>query len=198
MAAENQNLPIPRRSRYAFPTVWNAGDTLKWDVSVPDYPATEGWTLTYEVKSRNDHIATITASADGAGYTVTVPAATSAGYAIGHHHYRAYVTKGSERYTVDSGDLEIVKDFEDSGNYDDRTHAEKVLDAIEAVIEGRASKDQESYTIAGRSLARTPIEDLLKMRDRYKAEDKRNHDADRVARGLGTSRKIRTRFMGLS
>jgi len=196
MAAKNQRLPIVQRSSVNVPTVWNAGDTLKWDVSIPDYPATEGWTLTYEVKSRNDHIATITASASGADYTVTVPAATSAGYAIGHHHYRAYVTKGSERFTVDSGDLEIVKDFEDSGNYDDRTHAEIVLDAVESVIEGRATKDQESYTIAGRSLSRTPVEDLLMLRDRYKTEVRREERADRVARGLGSGSKIRTRFVG--
>ena len=195
MAADNQKMPIRERRINNVPTVWNAGDTLKWDVSVPDYPATEGWTLTYEVKSKNDHVATITASADGDGYTVTVPAATSAGYAVGHHHYRAYVTKGSERYTVDSGDLEILKDFEDSGNYDDRSHAEIVLDAIEAVLESRATKDQESYSIAGRSLSRTPIEDLLKLRDRYKTEVISNHRADQIARGLGSTARVRTRFV---
>ena len=195
MAADNQKMPIRERRTNNVPTVWNAGDTLKWDVSVPDYPATDGWTLTYEVKSKNEHIATITASADGDGYTVTVPAATSAGYTIGHHHYRAYVTKGSERYTVDSGDLEILKDFEDSGNYDDRTHAEIVLDAIEAVLESRATKDQESYSIAGRSLSRTPIGDLLALRDRYKTEVVANHRADQIARGLGSSARIRTRFI---
>jgi hypothetical protein len=195
MAADNQKMPIRERRINNVPTVWNAGDTLKWDVSVPDYPATEGWTLTYEVKSKNTHVATITASADGDGYTVTVPAATSAGYAVGHHHYRAYVTKGSERYTVDSGDLEILKDFEDNGNYDDRSHAEIVLDAIEAVLESRATKDQESYSIAGRSLSRTPIEDLLKLRDRYKNEVISNHRADQIARGLGSTARVRTRFV---
>jgi hypothetical protein len=198
VAAENQKFPIPSRSRYAFPAVWNAGDTIKWTVSIPDYPADEGWTLTYEVKSRNGHIDTITASASGADYEVTVAAATSAAYEVGDHHYRAYVTKAGERFTVDSGTVKVIKDFEDAGLFDGRGHAEKVLEAIETVIEGRATKDQESYTIAGRSLARTPIQDLLVLRDRYRAEVRRLENEDRVARGLGTSKTIRTRFTGLS
>jgi hypothetical protein len=189
---------MPDRSRYAVPTVWNQGDTIKWDVTVPDYPASDGWALTYELKSSASDLATVTASADGDSYTVTISAATSAGYSVGKYHYVAYVTLSGERFTVDSGRVEIVKDFETAGNYDARAHAEKVLEAIETVIEGRASKDQESYTIAGRSLARTPIADLLNLRDRYRREVKALEDADRIARGLGTSKTIRARFTGLS
>lgn len=196
MAAENQRIPVPRRGRYNIPTIWWAGDTIKWDVSIPDYPASAGWTLTYEVKSKNAHIGTITASASGDEYTVTIAAATSADYAVGHHYYVAYVTKSGERYTVDHGHVDVHKNFEDSGNYDDRSHAETVLDAIEAVIESRATKDQESYTIAGRSLARTPVSDLLVLRDRYRAEVVQEKRADAIKRGLSTSQRIRTRFTG--
>ena len=37
---------------------------------------------------------------------------------------------------------------------DVRTHAEKVFEALEALIEGRPTKDVTSYSIAGRSLTR--------------------------------------------
>ncbi len=195
MAADNQGMPIPERRTNNVPTIWNAGDTLKWDVSIPDYPADDGWTLTYEVKSKTSSISTITASADGEAYTVTVGAATSSGYSPGEYQYAAYVTKSGERFTVDTGRIKILKDFEDAGNYDGRDHAEVVLDAIEAVLETRATKDQESYSIAGRSLSRTPIEDLLALRDRYKAEVVANRRADQISRGLGSSARIRTRFI---
>ena len=49
-------------------------------------------------------------------------------------------------------------------------HVRRVIDAIEAVIERRATKDQKSYSIDGRSLERTPIDELLLLRDRYRAE----------------------------
>jgi hypothetical protein len=198
MTAENKKIPIRQRRLNNVPTEWVAGDTIIWDVIVPDYPATDGWTLKYILKAKTAHIDAITASADGADYTVTISASASSAYASGEYHYKAYVVKGSERFTVDNGKITIKKDFDDSGNYDDRTHAKIVVDAIEAVIEGRATKDQESYSIAGRSLERTPIPELLVLRDRYKAEVVREDRADRIRRGLGHSGRIKTRFGGLT
>ena len=46
----------------------------------------------------------------------------------------------------------------------------KVLDNIEAVLENRASIDQSSFSIAGRSLSRMSVDELLTFRDRYKVE----------------------------
>lgn len=60
------------------------------------------------------------------------------------------------------------------------SHAKKTLAALEAVIEGRASKDQESYTIAGRQLSRTPIPDLLLLLSTYERKVARE---DRVGDG---------------
>ena len=194
MSAENKEIPIKTRRTVNVPTEWTAGDTIIWDVKIPDYPADEGWALSYYLKNATSNIGAINASADGADYTVTVTATASASYTIGDYHYQAFVTKGSERFTVDSGKITINKNFADSGNYDDRSHAKVVLEAVEAVIEGRASKDQESYTIAGRSLARTPIPDLMVLRDRYKAEGVREDRADRIKRGLGHSGRVKVRF----
>jgi hypothetical protein len=41
---------------------------------------------------------------------------------------------------------------------------------LEAVIEGRASLDQERYRINNRELYRTPMETLIKLRNQYRAE----------------------------
>lgn len=198
MTAENQDLPIRSRRSNAVPTEWVSGDTIIWNTKVPDYPADEGWALSYILKSKDANVASFNAVADGADYTATITATASTGYSEGEYHYQAFVTKGSERFTVDNGKITIKKNFADSGNYDDRTHAKIVLDAIESVIEGRATKDQESYTIAGRSLARTPIPDLLMMRSRYKAEVVREDRADRIRRGLGHTGRVKVRFGGTS
>ena len=48
-----------------------------------------------------------------------------------------------------------------------QSDAERILAAIQATIEGRASRDADSYTIEGRSLARTPVADLLRLRGVY-------------------------------
>jgi hypothetical protein len=41
----------------------------------------------------------------------------------------------------------------------------KTLTALEAVIEGRASLDQERYRINNRELYRTPMETLIRLRN---------------------------------
>ena len=68
------------------------------------------------------------------------------------------------------GTLEVLPRYDQAANLDDRSHARKVLEAIEAVIEGRATKDQEEYTIGSRTLKRTPVKELLELRDKYRGE----------------------------
>jgi len=77
---------------------------------------------------------------------------------------------------------------------DELTHVTTVLANVQAVIEGRATSDQQAYTIAGRSLQKMPIADLLMLRDRYKSELRSLQAAANIAAGLGSGRKIRFRF----
>jgi hypothetical protein len=53
---------------------------------------------------------------------------------------------------------------------DHSSHAERMLAAVEATLEGRATSDQLSVTVAGRSLAKHSIDDLLRLRRLYAQE----------------------------
>lgn len=176
--------------------VITAGDTLDFTTSVPDYPASDGWTLKYRLSPRASGTAIdLTASANGDDYDVTASATTSAGWAAGFYTWSAFVEKAGERYTVDRGQLEIrAASSTLAAGYDGRTHAQTVLDAIEAVLENRATLDQESYAINGRSLKRMPIADLLKLRQVYRAEVQGEEAASKLAAGLGTARKVQVRL----
>lgn len=177
------------------PSELRAGDTWTWTKTVADYPATS-WTLKYRFKNAAGGFE-ITASTSGTDYSVTVAASTTAGYAAGAYSWMAWVEGGSsEKYTVDTGTVTINPDYRTgtaTAAFDDRTHAQTVLDAIEAVIEGRAAKDQEEYTIAGRSLKRTPIASLLKLRQHYLAEVAAQKAREAIANGTGTGRRIQFR-----
>ena len=81
-----------------------------------------------------------------------------------------------------------------TGNADNRSHAKKVLDAIQAVLENRASQDQMSYSIAGRSLSRMTIDDLMRFRDRYRAEYNREIKLKRIKNKQDTGNTIKARF----
>ena len=66
--------------------------------------------------------------------------------------------------------------------------------AIEATIENRASIDQSSMSIAGRSLSRMTIDELLTLRDRARFETGKEINKARIAKGLGNSSTIKARF----
>lgn len=50
---------------------------------------------------------------------------------------------------------------------DDRTENERILDAINATIENRATSDQQYYMIGTRQLHRIPIAELRLLRSTY-------------------------------
>jgi len=152
--------------------VLTAGDTLDFTTSVPDYPASEGWTLKYRLAPRAAGTAIdITATADGDDYDVQAAASTTISWAAGFYTWTAYVELAAERYTVGRGQLQIrAASTTLAAATDGRTHARIVLDAINATIEGRATKDQQEYSIGSRSLKRIPLMELLKFRDQYQAK----------------------------
>ena len=72
-----------------------------------------------------------------------------------------------------------------------------MLDGIEAVLENRASQDQMSYSIAGRSLSRMSIDDLLTFRARYRAEYLKELKLKRIKNKQDTGNTIKVRFYWL-
>lgn len=178
------------------PTLVTAGDSINWQrQDLTDYLPADGWALSYVLINSAAKI-TINASTSGAGYAVAVTAATSAAWTAGVYAWQAYVTNSgtSQRVKVGAGHMEVLPNFAALTTYDARSHAKKVLDAIEAVIEGRASVDQESYAIMGRQLKRTPMADLLKLRDRYRAIYLGEVNAENSKNGKGRKNIIKVRF----
>jgi hypothetical protein len=175
-----------------------AGDRVAWkrtDLGTDYDPSSYALKYSARLEDSGSTEIEITASESGTDYIIEVGQSTTSGYGAGIYHWQAYITRSSdsERITVDSGTWEVIAN-RDSATTDPRNHIKKVLDAIEAVIEGRASKDQSGYSIAGRSLSRTPIPELLMLRDRYKEEWNRAQRAERIANNLGHSGRVLTRF----
>lgn len=168
-----------------------AGLTWAWRRDLADYPASGGWALKYLFRGASAGFS-VTASTSGEGYAVEVAASTTAGYAAGAYAWEAYVELAAAKYSVGRGTLLVAPSL---ASGDSRSHARKVLDAIEAVLENRATQDQMSYEISvggsSRRLGRTPLADLVALRMKYRAEVKAEERAAAVASG----RKPRTRIL---
>jgi hypothetical protein len=182
---------IPEKEPYTI----EAGTTVKWTKDLSDdYPADE-WELVYTfINSAQKY--QVTASADGTKHSITIPASTTDDYVAGKYKWIARVTKDDEVYKVDEGMIEITADLAAAGTstHDFRSHARTVLEAVEAVIEGRASRDQMQYMVQGRMLTKTPIPDLLILRDRYRAEVKAEEREERRENGESTEKNVLVRF----
>jgi hypothetical protein len=175
------------------PSELTAGDTWSWLKSLADYPANQGWTLKYSFTNATNKFS-FAATASGSDHQITVPAATTAGYPSGRYQWQAYASKAGERYQVTSGTLVVLANLDALDSYDGRSHAVKTLEAIEAVIENRASMDQQKYMIAGRSLERIPVTDLLALRSTYRVEVASEKNAERLRKGLPNKNKLLVRF----
>jgi hypothetical protein len=151
-----------------FPTSITAGLSLKCEVITEDYPAPD-WELTAIL--RGPASIDMAAVASGTGHMFSETAATTGAWEPGLYAASVRATFGDHIHEVEAGQVTIAVDLVSiQEGYDPRGHAQRTLAAIEAVIEGRASKDQQSYTINGRTLVRTSVADLLMLRDRYKKE----------------------------
>ena len=94
-------------------------------------------------------------------YFVEVGSSTTANYTADDYIWNAFITRDSdsERVLVDSGKLTIKANFA-ATTVDQRSHNKKVLDALKALMENKATIDQSSMSIAGRSLSRLTPEEL--------------------------------------
>ena len=178
-----------------------AGDLLQWkrtDLGT-DY-ANGSYTLSYKARQEGTSggssvVITITASASGDDYLVSVGQSTTASYAVGEYNWQAYITRtsDSERITIDSGTFEVIAN-RSASTADPRSHAKTMLDKIESILEGRADGDVAAYSINGRSLTKLDITDLLMWRDRYRADYLREVHRERALNGTATGSTVVARF----
>lgn len=179
----------------SVPASVRAGDTVSWRISLADYPATDGWALSYRLINSTAKI-DIAAAASGADHLVTVAASGTDGWSAGTYTWVAAVTKAAERYTVGTGSIEILPDLAAvaAAGYDTRSTAVRLLAALEAVLENRATRADLEYEIAGRRIKFMPLPDLLAARDKLKREVAAETQAQRVAAGLPAGNRVLVRF----
>ncbi len=173
-----------------LPSTLNAGLTFERLLTLTAHKPADGWALS--IVLRGPASLNLTATADGEAHRLAATALETAAWAPGLYHYSARVARGTEVHEIEFGRTEILADLSAvSTSRDARTHNEIVLDNINAVIEKRATQDQEKYRINNRELWRTPLADLLKLKNFY--TDLVRQERARAA-GRGWGRTIKARF----
>lgn len=186
------------------PDSFTSGDTLKFGVPQGDYDPASYTTLLFELHAVGSTVlkytvptsfGTIANAGDGT-WTVTVPATDTAGITAQEYAWFFRISDGSETYTIDRGTVTVRPNPADSA-HDPRTHNRKVLDALQSVIEGKASQDQAGYSIGGplgRAITRMSWTELEAAVEKYAARVRAEVRRERARRGLPAARDLRVRF----
>ena len=172
----------------AMPDAVIAGDTLKVasEEIFAAFPAGSGYAVSWIFTPMSGGTpVSVAATSTGSAWLVLVSAAITASWAKGQMGFAVRASKAGEIVTVERGVFSVAANPA-TADLDQRTHAAKVLDALEAAIEGRASRtDLEIQFEDGRRVKSMSHGELLKMRDAYAAKVRTEQ---RKAAGLGAPR----------
>lgn len=151
------------------------GDTWSQTDPLSAYPASAGWVLnTRFVYDGSGTAFTITSSASGDDHVTTVAAATTAGWSAGVCTWVQWVEKSGEVVSIGNGKITFLPDPRTAtAPIDLRTAAQIGLDNVRAVLRGTASQGVRGYSIAGRSLDRYSIQELIALESKLAADVKR-------------------------
>lgn len=170
----------------AVPRKLVAGDSASWQISAPQHRAIDGWGRIFVLAGPTPLNFAVTS--DDA---IKITSAQSATLAPGRYSGAVIATKVDERQTLERFEFEVLPDPASQTEASDiRTQSRRILDAINAVIEKRATKGQDELSIAGRRIKNTPIADLLVLRDRYAVIVRNEEQGNK----LGFGRKILIRW----
>jgi hypothetical protein len=176
------------------PASVTAGDTITWQRTLADYPATT-YTLKYRLINAAGKI-DITAAASGTDHLVSVSSTTSASWTAGTYAYQAWVEKTGERVTIGSGTMVVSPNLAALTSYDARSDAAKIVDQLMAAYKTytASSGHVQEYEIGNRRMRYRSATEILDQINHWKgilASEKR---AERIASGLGAGNTIRVRF----
>jgi hypothetical protein len=186
------------------PDLIYAGDTVVFDV--PSFKDAIGtnidsgtFTLTWYARTNTaSEGATIVGTASGSGWRVTVSSATTAAFDAGLWTWQAIATYSSTQYTAGRGQFTVKASAVYTGTpgaFDDRSRAEIDLSYVDAAIRTLSQGGMvQEYSIAGRSLRRYKMTELLELRSTLQNEVAMERRRERIRQGLGNPGLAKVRF----
>lgn len=170
-----------------------AGDTWSWSIVDSDRSPANGWALSFRFSGATNFPLTVTTNATGDGWDITHAAATTASVSTGRYEWFARASLAADAVTIARGQLTVQPNITATG-IDGRSNSRVALEAIEAMIAGRASAAQKMYEIAGRKVEFFSLPELLKARDKLRIDVSREDACANAAAGLADRRRVIVSF----
>jgi hypothetical protein len=163
--------------RQPFGSKLVAGDTWTWSLNDLGYDLTV-YTITYSLRGLGGQL-DLTQQSDGAGgYKLEGASVDTTALSAGVYAWGLYATKAGKRTELARGTVEILQDLTTAGNaVDGRSFNKRMLDAIRAVLENRATRVESEYQVGGRMLKLLSMQQLIDAeayyRQQYRTEQRK-------------------------
>jgi hypothetical protein len=133
---------------------------LTTEVTYPD----SGYSVVKMTANASGTVINLTATVptSGAGHLFTFPAATA--YTAGTYQYAVYAEDGAAKIALEQGAFTILPALAAG---DPRTQARIILDAVNAVIQGRATANQRAVRVGDKSIDYLTFSELVQMKEYY-------------------------------
>ena len=160
---------------FNVPRIVVPGDAYLWLDTIPgaDLATDE---LSYSI--RGEAQLDVFAIVSGGQYASAITSADSESLTPGSYYWQAYLTAPSGRRTLGSGQLQVAINLADTAiPFDGRSQVQRHLDAVEAAITARLGNAQvSSYSIKGRNLQYTSLDELFALRSQLRFELSRGQE----------------------
>lgn len=179
---------------YQIPPEITAGDFTGWRLSLPEYPASEGWVIIYALVQDGELIA-LTSSPEGDEHIFSISSADSAAYPPGLYRFQQYAKLAENCRTIENGQVVVLADFYSQiDRFDSRTPAEKTLDTLKATYDKLAAKSLVSKSGGLASVTDKELSGFRAEIEKQEGVVLRAYRAKRRKEGKRTETKIKVRF----
>lgn len=175
------------------PTTFRAGDSASWSESLPDYPASAGWSLKYRLIWPSGTGINLTAAPAGDDYAVNLTSADTAGWTAGKATLVSWVEKVTDRVTLEQKAVTILPDLTLAVTHDGRSANKQALDAAESALAEYLKGGQATvaeYEVAGRRMKFRDADQIIALINHYKPLVARENAALALLQGGGMPGRV--------
>lgn len=177
-----------------LPTAITAGDTLAVAVDAGVYTAAAGWAATLRLTPRSaGTVRTVSGVAAADQWTFTADATTTAAWAAGAYTASIFVSKASDRHTLEAAQVTVAADpGAIAAGTDTRTLAAKALDDLKAAL-AAWTPTRKSYQIGDVAMTFNSSADIVQMIEFWSRQVQGEQTAAALAGGRLNPNKIYVR-----
>jgi hypothetical protein len=185
---------VSQQTQWREPSEFAAGDTLSFSRRLADYPASQGWSLLYELRGGSQAIEFVSA-ADGDAHVMVVSKDTTAAWLPGDYVMAGFAVNAGQglRQQIYYGDLLVGANLPvTAGNEPQLTLAQEMIAKYELVMKAKAGDDLARSAVGDTGFWFLTPAQLREEWGYWKTVRRQEVAAERAKAGKPTGNKVRS------